>query len=318
MPLASDHFDGKEFFNPWGVNNQKTLWDVMKWKIQSGAATWPEFVETPRFPLPHPTPETYVVTWVNHSTFLIQTGTLNILTDPIWAKRASPVSFAGPKRVVNAGIEFDQLPKIDVVLVSHNHYDHLDIETLQRLSKRDLPLILVPLGDKALLSGRGVKNIEEMDWYQEKNLDDCQFTFLPAQHWSARGLFDRNHSLWGSWGIDLMGAKIYHAGDTGLGPHFLEIRSKWGQADLALLPVGAYEPRSFMKAMHMNPSEALEAFRILQARHALGMHLETFQLTDEAWEEPRRELLKIIDSESRFEVLQIGESRVFNKLAPSK
>lgn len=318
LTQASDHFNGKEFFNPWGVNNQKTLWDVLKWKIHGGAASWPEFVETQTFPLPHPTSDTYVVTWVNHSTFLIQTDTLNILTDPIWAKRASPVGFAGPARVVKAGIQFDMLPKIDVVLDSHNHYDHLDLETLKRLSDRDQPLILVPLGDKKWLTEEGVRNLEEMDWYTDKVIKEINFTFLPAQHWSARGVFDRNHSLWGSWGIELKGAKIYHAGDTGFGPHFKEIREKWGQADLALIPVGAYEPRWFMKAMHMNPSDALKAFKVLEARYALGMHLETFQLTDESRDEPRRELMKILDEKIRFEVLQIGESRVFSKLVPSR
>ncbi len=315
MVHGSDHFDGSRFFNPWGVNNEKSLWDVFSWKIKGGAAAWPEKVDTPKHSLPHPTKDTLTVTWVNHSTFLIQTDSLTILTDPIWAERCSPVSFAGPKRVVEPGVEFDKLPKIDLVLVSHNHYDHLDSATLKRLSDRDAPLILVPLGDKRWLEGEGVKNLEEMDWYQTRSLGDFKMTFLPAQHWSARGMFDRNHSLWGSWGVEVGEMKIYHAGDTGLGPHFKEIREKWGRADVAMIPIGAYEPRWFMKAMHMNPTDALEAYRILEASYAFGMHLETFQLTDEAREEPRLEFHKIrpADLTDKFEVLQIGESRIFNR-----
>ncbi len=317
MVHGSDHFDGSRFFNPWGVNNEKSLLDVLSWKIKGGASQWPEKVETPKFFLPRPTNDSIVITWVNHSTFLIQTSSLNILTDPIWAERCSPVSFAGPKRVVEPGISFDNLPSIDIVLVSHNHYDHLDGPTLKLLSDKYTPLILVPLGDKRWLEKEGIKNIQEMDWYQTKVIADFKISFLPAQHWSARGMMDRNDSLWGSWGVEFNGMKIYHAGDTGLGPHFKDIREKWGSPDVAMIPVGAYEPRWFMKAMHMNPSDALEAFKILEAKSALGMHLETFQLTDEPREEPRIEFMKIRpqELEKKFEILEIGESRIFNRPA---
>lgn len=315
--MASDHFDGKVFFNPWGVNNQKILIDVLSWKIKGSAAKWPENVEIDPKPIPHPTASSYVVTWVNHSTFLIQTGTLNILTDPIWAERASPVSFAGPKRVVKPGIKFSELPKIDVVLVSHNHYDHLDSQTLKDLSDVHAPLILVPLGDKLWLEKSGVKNIHEMDWFQEKRIQDTIITFLPAQHWSARGLFDRNESLWGSWGINFKNTKIYHAGDTGLGPHFKQIREKWGAPQLALLPIGAYEPRWFMKEMHMNPADAVKAFKILEAESAVGMHFGTFQLTDEEYDAPAKVLEKNLKEESigpdQFLTPKIGESYIFHK-----
>jgi L-ascorbate metabolism protein UlaG (beta-lactamase superfamily) len=315
--MASDHFDGKEFFNPWGVNNQKKLWDILSWKIKGSAAPWPDFVETDLKPIPHPTLNSYVVTWINHSTFLIQTGTLNILIDPIWGERASPVSFAGPKRVVNAGIKFSELPKIDLVLVSHNHYDHLDNKTLKELSDVHAPLILVPLGDKDWLHKSGVKNVEEMDWFQEKRVQDTIITFLPAQHWSARGLFDRNESLWGSWGINFKNTKIYHAGDTGLGPHFKQIREKWGAPQLALLPIGAYEPRWFMKEMHMNPADAIKAFKILEAESAVGMHFGTFQLTDEEYDAPAKVLEKNLKEEiigpDQFLTPKIGESYIFHK-----
>jgi len=320
ISLASDHFNGETFFNPWGINNQKSFFDVLAWKIKGGAQTWPEFVETKKFPLPHPTAQSMVVTWVNHSTFLIQSSSLNILTDPIWSERCSPVSFAGPKRVVKPGIEFDKLPKIDVVIVSHNHYDHLDLSTLIELSKRDRPFILVPLGDKKWLESEGVENVFELDWYETKQFKETQFTFLPAQHWSARGMFDRNLSLWGAWGIDFSDYKMLHAGDTGYGPHFKQIKERWGKADFAMIPVGAYEPRWFMKAMHMNPEDALLAFKDLEASQAVGMHLETFQLTDEARGEPREQFQKLIKKNQieNFEILEIGESRILNRPAQSK
>ncbi len=197
---TSDHFDGTRFFNPWGVNNKKSFWDVLKWKISSSPDTWPADVKNPR-PQHLPKPSTgYNITWINHSTFLIQTPHLNILTDPIWSKRASPVTFAGPKRIRPAGLTWDELPPVDLVLVSHNHYDHLDVETLIKLSKRDQPQIFVALGDKHWLGKKGITNFSELDWWQVVELPDVRLTFLPAQHWSARSLWDKNESLWGGVG----------------------------------------------------------------------------------------------------------------------
>ena len=311
----SDHCDGKTFFNPWGANNKKSFWDVLKWKWTSKALSWEEVPKASPPALP-PAPSAGVgVTWVNHSTFLIRGGGLNLLTDPLWAERTSPLSFIGPKRAVPPGIAWEELPKIDVVLVSHNHYDHLDVATLKRLSERDSPLILVPLGDKGWLAGRGIKNVEEMDWWQSRELPGARVTFLPAQHWSARWTWDRNESLWGAWGVELAGQKIYHAGDTGLGPHFKQTRERWGAPDVALLPIGAYEPRWFMKDMHMNPADALEALLALEARQALGMHFGTFQLTDEERERPAADLAEALAAKGipaeRFRVPQLGQSFSF-------
>ncbi len=309
---VSDHYDGKKFFNPWGVNNQKSLWDILKWNFNGRRADWPETVSNGELKLlPKPTSGVNV-TWVNHSTFLIQTPTLSVLTDPIWCERTSPVSFAGPKRIRQPGIPWEKLPKIDVVVVSHNHYDHMDVDTLVALTERDQSLVLVPLGDAEWLRKKGVSHVLEKDWWETHQLQELRFTFMPAQHWSARWLWDRNESLWGSWGIEAQGLKLFHAGDTGLGPHFQEIHRRFGAPDLAMLPIGAYEPRWFMKDMHMNPAEAVEAFKVLQAKRAVGMHLATFQLTDEAWDQPVKDLTEALRaqkvSEELFFAPRIGES----------
>lgn len=312
---VSDHFDGKKFFNPWGENVAKSLWDVMKWKITSDAKNWEEVSESQHHELPAVTAGQTSVTWVNHSTFLIRAQGLNILTDPVWSKRTSPFSFAGPKRVQAPGLSWDKLPKIDVVTVSHNHYDHLDLDTLLELEKRDQPLFLVALGDGGWLKKKGLKNVVEKDWWEVAEFGAAKFTFLPAQHWSARWTWDRNESLWGAWGVEVNGQKIYHAGDTGLGPHFAETRERWGSPDIALLPIGAYEPRWFMKPMHMNPSDAVEAMELLGAKQAIGMHFGTFQLTDEAREQPVKDLAEALAKKNipatKFPAPKFGESFIF-------
>jgi len=312
---VSDHFDGKKFFNPWGENVAKSLWDVMKWKITSDAKNWEEVSESQHHELPAVTAGQTSVTWVNHSTFLIRAQGLNILTDPVWSKRTSPFSFAGPKRVQAPGLSWDKLPKIDVVLVSHNHYDHLDLDTLLDLEKRDQPLFLVALGDGGWLKKKGLKNVVEKDWWEVAEFGAAKFTFLPAQHWSARWTWDRNESLWGAWGVEVNGQKIYHAGDTGLGPHFAQTRERWGAPHIALLPIGAYEPRWFMKPMHMNPSDAVEAMELLGAKQAIGMHFGTFQLTDEAREQPVKDLAEALAKKNipatKFPAPKFGESFIF-------
>ncbi len=284
----SDHFDGKLFFNPGLGRIDKTFGDMWRWRKEQKAA-WPAWVKTGTGPVAMAREGRGVAaTFVNHATFVLRfaNGT-TVLADPIWSARCSPVSFAGPKRVHAPGVPFENVPRIDVVVVSHNHYDHLDLPTLRMIADRDSALFLVPLGDKKLLQGEGIARVEEMDWWQTKKVSGVSITFLPSQHWSARGIFDRNESLWGSWGfVSQDGTRVYHGGDTGYGPHFKSIRSRWGAPDLALLPVGAYAPKWFMGAAHMDPEEAVRAFHDLGARKAVGMHFGTFQLTNEPREEP--------------------------------
>jgi L-ascorbate metabolism protein UlaG (beta-lactamase superfamily) len=308
----SDHYDGKRFFNPGIGRIEKSYGDLWRWSREQ-KAPWPEWVKTRTGPAVFPGDARggqdgdevvgVAATFVNHATFVLRfaNGT-NVLADPIWSERSSPVSFAGPRRVHAPGVVFDSLPRIHVVVVSHNHYDHLDLPTLKRLSDRDSALFLVPLGDKKLLQDAGVARVIEMDWWHTKKVAGVSFTFLPSQHWSARGLFDRNESLWGSWGFTgADGTRVYHGGDTGYGPHFKAIRARWGAADLALLPIGAYAPRWFMGSAHMDPGQAVQAFHDLGARTAVGMHFGTFQLTNEPREEPAV-LLKVMAKGADFRV----------------
>ncbi len=284
---VSDHCDGIRFFNP-GVDTDRSLADLWRWRRDGKRAAWPARV--PSLPAPPPPAGAgageVLLTLVGQSTVLIQVEGCNILTDPVWSERASPLDFAGPKRVRAPGIAFGDLPHIDLVLLSHNHYDHLDLATLQRLHARSAPRIVTGLGNGRLLRHRGMDGVVELDWWQcctpARGVD---VTYLPAQHWSSRSPFDRRRALWGGHAVQAGGACLYFAGDSGYGPHFAAI----GRAlapDVALLPIGAYEPRWFMQAQHMDPSDAVEAHRDLGASMSLGIHWGTFQLTDEAIDAP--------------------------------
>lgn len=319
----SDHFDGKRFFNPSGKSG-KSFWQFLKWQIYNNRAEWPEKVENKGHPQIATAIEEgqAVLTFVNHATMLIQVDGLNILTDPIFSERCSPVSWAGPKRVRKPGIEFSALPKIDVVLVSHNHYDHLDIPTLTDLFKRDHPKFYVALGDGELLTNSGIKDVIEMDWWEQVPLNDkYQLVFTPARHWSGRGLFDRFESLWGGFVVRGPKSQIYYSGDAGYSYHFKEIREKLGKMDLALLPIGADEPRWFMKDNHMNPEEAVLAHLDLQSKNSVGVHYGTFRLTNEGIDEPPQHLAearkKLNVSDQEFTLMEFGETRVFT-LSPDR
>ncbi|MFY7992143.1 MAG: MBL fold metallo-hydrolase [Bacteriovoracaceae bacterium] len=308
----SDHYDGETFSNLTPTDH-KSIFTVLKWKLTTDAKAWPEKIENKDYELSELGPnDPFIITWVNHASFLIRFHGLTILTDPIYAERASPLSFAGPKRVREPGIVWEKMPKVDVVLISHNHYDHLDLETIKRLNEKFSPVFVVPLGDKDLLESIGVKNIEEKDWWEEIRFEDKKITFLPSQHWSARGLFDKSKSLWGSYMIDNGQQRIYFAGDTGYGKHFKLIKEKYGSPDIALLPIGAYEPRWFMKDHHMNPEDAVLAHRDLGAKKSVGMHFGTFQLTDEWIDAPVKDLelarQKYELKPNDFVVLDVGES----------
>jgi N-acyl-phosphatidylethanolamine-hydrolysing phospholipase D len=254
-------------------------------------------------------------TWIGHASVLIQLEGKNILTDPIWSERCSPVSFAGPKRYTNPGIKIENLPKIDLVLISHNHYDHLDLPTLKILNEKFRPKFFVGLKNKPFLEENGIQNIVELDWWDETESNELKIIFTPTQHFSARGVFDRNQTLWGSFVVQGKKNSFYFAGDTGYFSGFQEIGKKFPNLDVAILPIGAYEPRWFMKPVHMNPSEAMDAYIDLKAKYFLPMHYLTFVLTDEALDEPLK-LTKLefenkgISSKNLFD-LKIGESKFF-------
>ncbi|MCA3643932.1 MAG: MBL fold metallo-hydrolase [Methylobacterium sp.] len=302
---VSDHFDGQRFFLPGG-DGPRSFRDFLRWQFGEKAAEWPA-----SFPSPHPAdmPPAKVegdrlrVSFIGHASFLIQTGGVNILLDPQFSERASPVSFAGPKRVNPPAIAFDNLPKIDVVLVSHNHYDHLDVPSLHALWDRDRPRILTPLGNDAIIrEGRADIGVEPKDWGDRVEFAaSVAVIFEPAQHWSARGMFDRMHALWASFVIETGAGKIWFAGDTGFGGGrvFQAIREKHGPMALGLLPIGAYGPRWFMRYQHADPEDALKIFDILGCRHALGYHWGTFQLTNEPIEEPAEELMRQLAAQGR-------------------
>lgn len=312
----SDHFDGKHYFNPDYPNELKSFWQVLKWKMTADTKKWPDSLENKNYPLRPLTPEEKVnATFINHATFLLQFPGLNVLTDPVYSERTSPFTFMGPKRVRAPGIPFDILPAIDVVVVSHNHYDHLDLETLKMIDAKFHPLFLVPLGDERYLKEAGIQNVKQMDWWEEVRVKDVKFTFAPSRHWSARHLWDKNESLWGSFMIDSGAVKVYHAGDTGHGKHFLDIKTRLGAPDLALLPIGAYKPRWFMQAMHMDPEDAVKAHIDLGAARSIGMHFGTFQLTDEGIDEPVNDLLTNLNkyqiANDKFLVLDQGQAISF-------
>jgi N-acyl-phosphatidylethanolamine-hydrolysing phospholipase D len=233
------------------------------------------------------------ITWVGHATFLVQIAGLNILTDPVWSERASPVQWAGPRRLMPPGVAFDALPPIDAVLLSHDHYDHLDSGTIRRIARKHANAQWIsPLGYARWLRRRGVKRVEEMDWWQATTIDSprvaLRITAYPVQHWTRRNFFDTNRRLWCSYGIDAgEGARVYFAGDSGWCDAFREIGRNAGAFDAALLPIGAYEPRWFMKPAHMNPEEAVQAWKDLGGRgRFVPMHWGTFILTDEPVLEP--------------------------------
>jgi L-ascorbate metabolism protein UlaG (beta-lactamase superfamily) len=310
MIRPSDHFDGRRFFNPNGANGQP--FRALPRLLRTPRTRWPSEVPVePRRP-PAPGPDEVVITFVGHASFLIQAPAANVLIDPVYYRRASPIPFAGPHRVRAPGVRFDDLPPISLVLLSHNHYDHCDLGTLRLLERRFHPRFVTPVGNGRLLRSAGFRQVEEIDWWETSSAAPLPITLTPAQHFSARGPFDRNRALWGGFLIEAGGRRILHAGDSGYGPHFREIGARLGPIDLALLPIGAYEPRWFMKDIHMNPVEAVQAHLDLGARQSIAMHFGTFQLTPEGIEEPVRELAKALRERGvpadRFRAVEVGES----------
>ena len=254
-------------------------------------------------------------TWIGHASVLIQLDGKNILTDPIWSERCSPISFLGPKRYTNPGIKLEDLPPINIIIISHNHYDHMDLPTLKELDKRFKPTIYVGLGNKEFLQGEGLSNVVELDWWDIRMEKDLKITFTPTQHFSGRGLFDRAETLWGSYVIEGKSESVYFAGDTGYFAGFKEIAKRFPKIDVAILPIGAYEPRDFMKPIHLNPEDTIQTFQDLGAKYLLPMHYLTFVLTDEALDEPLKLTRSLFESKQikldSLLDLKIGETKIF-------
>jgi L-ascorbate metabolism protein UlaG (beta-lactamase superfamily) len=289
---ASDHYDGERFFNPgfppYGGGPQRFF---NRWMSGDERAAWPERVAVrPSVPPRRVEGAEMLVTWIGHATVLVQTQGINILTDPIWSERASPFSFVGPKRVRAPGIRFEDLPKIDLVLVSHNHYDHLDLPTLKRLWERDRPTIVTGLGNDAILGGEAIGAVA-LDWNRSHPFRGGVVLANRNHHWSSRWGTDRNRALWSAFTVMVPGGNIFFAGDTGWGGGtWVEEAAKTPDLRLAIIPIGAYEPRDFMKTNHVNPEEAVAIFERLRPGTALGIHWGTFQLTFEPIDEPRQRL----------------------------
>jgi L-ascorbate metabolism protein UlaG (beta-lactamase superfamily) len=312
----SDHCDGKTFFNA-GARGEHSLLGLLRWKATSRRGFWPPWVElAPAAPPPPPGPGEIVATWINHATFLLQTPAGNFLTDPMYSERPSPVRWAGPRRVHAPGLAFDALPRIDGILLSHDHFDHCDLPTLRRLAARHQPRILAPLGHRALLAGAGIHGVTELDWWQsEEWAPRFTITLTPARHWCRRRPGDTNRRLWGGFFLHAPGIRGYFLGDSGFDDAlFAEIGRRLGRPDLALIPIGAYEPRWFMRADHLNPEEAVQVHRRLGARRSVAMHWGCWPLADEARADPPRDLAAALAaagvSPDAFQLLAPGASSV--------
>jgi L-ascorbate metabolism protein UlaG (beta-lactamase superfamily) len=311
----SGHFNGRTFVNmgeakqnlkrgniwKWLATRPKNAW---VWRKNSAQAKPAERVEGSRL----------VVTMVNHATLLIQTEGLNILTDPIWSERTSPFTWLGPKRYRAPGIAFENLPPIDLVLISHNHYDHMDIRTLAMLKKRFDPEILCGLGNKAFLADRGLSRTEELDWWERHSVSrETTIVFVPAQHFSARAISDRNNTLWGGFVIETAYGNIYFAGDTGYGPYLDALKERYKNFRLALIPIGAYLPDFIMQPVHLSPAEAYRAAGELNAQTMIPMHYATFRLADDGQDQPLQDLDRAMrENPNRTKVAILSNGETFS------
>jgi N-acyl-phosphatidylethanolamine-hydrolysing phospholipase D len=333
-PLPKAHHTPTGFKNNYAPMVNKSFGDFLRWRWEAWGID-----KTPQSPTPSIAADlallksTHVptVTWIGHATALVQANGLNVLVDPIFSERASPVQLFGPKRAQPPGVAMADLPHIDAVLISHNHYDHLDRNSVAMLDEKakaagKTTLFLIPLGLKAWFNDIGIDNIVELDWWQSHTVKDVEFHLTPVQHWSARGLHDRSLTLWGGWAV--LGADFhwYYAGDTGYSRDFADTAKQFaprqtealgGGFDLALVPVGAYEPRWFMSQQHVNPMESVRIHQDVGAKRSIGVHWGTFALTDEPLDQPPHELAVARQAlgvtEADFGLLAIGESRQFAK-----
>jgi L-ascorbate metabolism protein UlaG (beta-lactamase superfamily) len=289
----TNNFDGKKFYNLNRTKQGQNFKALLKWLFTRNKSIWPKYVPNEYSDIP---PDfindgTIRISFIGHATFLIQTDGLNIITDPVFSDRAAFAKFFGPKRVAKPGIDIESLPKIDMVLVSHNHYDHLDIKSLKYLAKKDNPLMILPIGNEKIMA-KISDNTKFLSWGEPyKNI--C---FEPSQHWSSRTPFDRNKSLWGSFIIKAKAGNICFIGDTGYDEAlFKKIGSKYSGMKISIIPIGSYEPRWFMKDIHVNPEEAVKIHVDLNTKLSIASHFATFQLSDESYEKPVEDLKKALN-----------------------
>jgi len=299
-----------EYKNTNGEEIDKSIKDLIRWQRNQKKPILSSIDLSDEWKLVDFEKSNNFMIWIGHSTFLIKKNNLVILTDPVFSERASPFKRLGPKRLIPPAISLNELPKIDVVTISHNHYDHLDIRSLKKLSKLNPNLIfLIPKGDIDIFNKKNIDNVKEFVWWEEISINDFIFTFTPVQHWSARGLFDRNESLWGGWFIKSNDYSLYHAGDTGYSNDFIETQKRLGSPKYAFLPIGAYDPEWFMAASHVNPEDSIRIMKDLGAEFSFGMHWGTFTLTAEDTLEPPQRLKEALNNDKldNFITLKPGE-----------
>lgn len=313
--VPSDHFDGTRFVTP-ALRDVKRggLWALLRWQATRQRGPWQGYREVPPGPPPpyEVGPGQMRVTFINHATTLIQLDGVNVLTDPIYSDRCSPFDFAGPRRVRPPGIRFEDLPRIDAVVLSHNHYDHLDAPTLRRIADRWPGVrFFAGLGNKAFLDRLGLPQVTELDWWESRSLvRGVTVRSVPNQHFSNRGLLDADGTLWTAWVLEGSAGRAYFAGDTGYGPHFAQAAQRLGPMRLAVLHIGAFRPEWFMGPVHMSPGQAVQAARDLQATVSVPMHFGTFELADDGEDEPLAALAEArADAGVDFAVLGFGEGR---------
>lgn len=325
LPADKPHHKGDGFQNPGAEEDRSRFGDFLKWRWQRLWKNMPQ-PEPGSFPRAgndaaflRANHDRTTLTWIGHATVLLQIGGKNILTDPIFSKRASPVSWAGPKRLTPPGLAMDDLPPIDLVVISHDHYDSLDARSVKGLLKREggeKTLFVVPPGLKVWMQKRGVKRVVELDWWEQHQEDNLTVVAVPVRHWSKRGLSSRNRTLWAGWVVRTEGFRFFFAGDSGYAPLFKEIGRRLGPFDLSAIPIGAYAPRWFMKRHHMTPEEAVQVHLDTGSRKSVAIHWGTFNLTDEPMEEPPRRLKEAIQAKAlspdEFLVLKHGETIVLD------
>jgi L-ascorbate metabolism protein UlaG (beta-lactamase superfamily) len=314
---VSDHFDGKKFLNPGNVK-AKGLTEVLQWMLKRERGEWKENHSQNYGPRPLKFFKDGIkITFVNHSTFLIQVDGFNILTDPVWSKRVSPFSWIGPKRMRAPGIRFEDLPRIHAVLLSHNHYDHLDIATMRMVFGGHHPQIITPLGVKAFLDSQYIANAKDVDWWDEVSLSESiKVQSTPAQHFSGRGSTDRDATLWCGYMIKTSKGNIYFAGDTGYNENtFKEIGARSGEIKISLIPIGAYKPNWFMSPIHTSPADAVKIHLDVKSHRSIATHFGTFPLADDGHDDPENDLKIALKknniSHEQFIILKEGEGRIF-------